>query len=801
MAAVPSVPHDVGKMSFARIAAASPSKGSKPAATAPVARTPNSVPVQERREDPGSAAAVSSAAAPTTVPASASAGSESPRDVQQTTNSEQVADAKVTTELKDLKLETQPPPNLVVNGSLAGMAERSAKAGNSQTPSDDTSQRADSSSELGTKPPSLDGKSITSGTTFALDEKESLRPDDSASVKAAAEDDDSFSIRGSYIAGSRMGSDLAARMHRIQIGDMPPRALPVHHLPAGNKSQGVGTPQSGISDKQTPADSKAALGGGTATPDGLAPNAFYSQNPDEKLLEAMQSPKDRIFLLRLEQQVIEFVQDSKEPYMDLPPSNSFCRMLTHRLADYYHMTHSYEAAAGAVRIFRTPFCRIPPPLSSIAATTSNSSSPAPVVMPRKIMRRGEDGELGTASAGPSKPTSEAGSDSKEKAAPAKEKLTREEREEAYNKARQRIFGSVEKTDSSNQDGEDGNGGSRASSVSAKDKTNGGKRKTNKQRRDDSESFESRSQYVAWCGPQHPTWGPAAPQYYPVSAAPFNTQFQQPYPNAPQPMYAPGQPYAPQMMPNNGFAPPYGGVPTYPTPPMPQAVPQAVPPPPQQGYRAPNPPLGGPYGSPVPNMAQPTWPPQQGFGQTAYPPRASPVPPAGIPYAYGQLPANANPNDPKSQHPIPGSYNRQAFNPKTQSFVPANGLPMQPPPPPPPPAAGPYGGSSPRHGSPQFQPPHMGYGGFQQQPMPQPGYGPAPGPYGMTRQGSNNSMPPYHAVQAPPHVPPPHGPPQHLPPTGPMHMPNKPGGPSGPGQTFSHLPNYGNPATLPQKPST
>jgi hypothetical protein len=287
------------------------------------------------------------------------------------------------------------------------------------------------------------------------------------------------------------------------------------------------------------------------------------------------------------------------------------------------------------------------------------------------------------------------------------------------------------------------------------------------------------------------------------------------------MYAPGQPYAPQMMPNNGFAPPYGGVPTvsphafptfggndnpltrlqYPTPPMPQAVPQAVPPPPQQGYRAPNPPLGGPYGSPVPNMAQPTWPPQQGFGQTEYPPRASPVPPAGIPYAYGQLPANANPNDPKSQHPIPGSYNRQAFNPKTQSFVPANGLPMQPPPPPPPPAAGPYGGSSPRHGSPQFQPPHMGYGGFQQQPMPQPGYGPAPGPYGLTRQGSNNSMPPYHAVQAPPHVPPPHGPPQHLPPTGPMHMPNKPGGPSGPGQTFSHLPNYGNPATLPQKPST
>lgn len=235
------------------------------------------------------------------------------------------------------------------------------------------------------------------------------------------------------------------------------------------------------------------------------------------------------------------------------------------------------------------------------------------------------------------------------------------------------------------------------------------------------------------------------------------------------------------------------------------MPQAVPPPPQQqqAYRAANPPVGGPYPGPVPGLPQQAWP-QQGFSQGAYPPRASPTPAAGIPYAYGQLPANANPNDPKSQHPIPGSYNRQTFNPKTQSFVPANGIPMQQGPPPPPPS-GPYGGSSPRHGSPQFHSPHMSYSGYQQQ-MPHTGYAaaPPPGAYGMTRQGSSNSMTPYHAMQQqqqpPPHGPPPHGP-QHMPPTGPMHMPPKPA-PAGPaGQSFSHLPTYGNPATLPQKPST
>lgn len=229
--------------------------------------------------------------------------------VQSSAKPSQIAAGKDLAGLKDLQLENK-TPNLVVNGSSSA-AERSIKTGNSQTPSDDTSQRADSNSELGTKPPSLDGKSITSGTTFALDEKESLRPDDSASVKAAAEDDDAFSVRGSYIAGSRMGSDIAARFQRIQIGDMPLRPITTSHILTGNQLPGVATPQSGSSEKQPAAESKITLGGGAAPADSLTANGFLSQNPDEKLLEAMQSSKDRLFLLRLEQQVIEFVQDSK----------------------------------------------------------------------------------------------------------------------------------------------------------------------------------------------------------------------------------------------------------------------------------------------------------------------------------------------------------------------------------------------------------------------------------------------------------------------------------------------------------
>ncbi|PNP53296.1 hypothetical protein THARTR1_05990 [Trichoderma harzianum] len=209
---------------------------------------------------------------------------------------------KVVESLDDLRLGSN-VPSLVVDGSNSSAVARSQAVFSRASGSDD-SQKADSSSELGTKPPSLDGKSITSGTTFALDEKESLRPDDSASVKAAAEDDDSFSIRGSLIAGSRMSSDFAARARGIQLGDMPDRRLaqPV----AGTHGIGILTPQSTSSEQ--PAQNPLRSAGGSSD----ALNVIYRQAPDDKLLEALAAPRDRLFLLRLEKDVIDFVQDSKQ---------------------------------------------------------------------------------------------------------------------------------------------------------------------------------------------------------------------------------------------------------------------------------------------------------------------------------------------------------------------------------------------------------------------------------------------------------------------------------------------------------
>lgn len=204
-----------------------------------------------------------------------------------------------------------PMPSLVVNGS--GISSIRKKSDVVDGFIEDPFHRTDFGSELGTKPPSLDGKSITSGTTFALDEKESLRPDDSASVKAA-EDDDTFSGRGSIVAGSRIGSEAAARAYRSQYYNEERKGMqPMQERP----SQGAVTPQSGSSDPQATDDGKPKqILDGAAGPEAFG--QFYRQNPDEKLLEALDSPKDRIFLLRLEQEVIEFVKASKSVYLFRP---------------------------------------------------------------------------------------------------------------------------------------------------------------------------------------------------------------------------------------------------------------------------------------------------------------------------------------------------------------------------------------------------------------------------------------------------------------------------------------------------
>lgn len=180
-------------------------------------------------------------------------------------------------------------------------------------PEDDQTHLSSSS----TKPASLDGKSVASGTTFALDEKESLRPDDSASVKAA-EEEESYSGPASGAASSRVGSEAGSRAFRDQFYEISDRMGPSIHRGAAVNRFGVPGIQEedpqGISAPTIPVGPDLSITGDAAFQSMDTPYGFAQQGPDEKLLEAMESPKDRLFLLKLEQDVISFVRDSK--YVD-----------------------------------------------------------------------------------------------------------------------------------------------------------------------------------------------------------------------------------------------------------------------------------------------------------------------------------------------------------------------------------------------------------------------------------------------------------------------------------------------------
>jgi hypothetical protein len=177
-----------------------------------------------------------------------------------------------------------------------------------------------SSSDGSGKPPSIDGKSVASATTFALDEKESLRPDDSASLRAV-EEEDVTSPPDSVVNDSRHGSDNgAARAFRDQLHEIavmnpqsqrgvPPGRFPnmppgPHMLYDPNQALNGGRPMS------------QPVGSGMPNMDGV-PN--LPSAPDEKLIEALQSPRDRLFVVKIEQDFIDFIKDSRYVSINASP--------------------------------------------------------------------------------------------------------------------------------------------------------------------------------------------------------------------------------------------------------------------------------------------------------------------------------------------------------------------------------------------------------------------------------------------------------------------------------------------------
>ncbi|KAI7088730.1 hypothetical protein KC356_g3044 [Hortaea werneckii] len=532
------------------------------------------------------------------------------------------------------------------------------------------------------KPPSLDGKSVASGTTFALDEKESLRPDDSASAKAA-DDEDIFSPPSSSMPASRMSSDDAQAFHDQlrEISSINPQRRSM--TPQGFRQQAL--PQKGVLYVPPQGPGMGAVPNSRTDPEQQSP---VDAQPDPKLLEALESPRDRIWVLKLEQDIYDFVKDPKEASLNLPQCNAYHRMLAHKIADYYLLGHIVDDSASAVRLYKTPYCRIPPPLTGITTPSTAASTPPPPAPQMKILRRGIDAGpvLANGSNVPSKSGSEDGSEDDKKPKPP---ATREEREARYEAARLRIMGSAKPTESP-EDPRPKND-SRSSSVT-------GKKSKKKQRSNSEDGFEARSAYSAYYTPPYNAHGLNASSYgfpaftdsapgqqsanpvafhqsvAPQGFSPYAAQLSSGIPWASQGFTAGGgtNQSSWSQQPQHGFdlAANFQQAMSFQSPAQStqasNASPASFASPYQQQY----------YGGHQAWISQ-GYPNGQGnppnsayVSGNQYRPQSSAGNQGNQNYQYGQLPSQALGRPPsKLEHPLPGSYKGKHFNPQSQTFIP------------------------------------------------------------------------------------------------------------------------------------
>ncbi|XP_045565632.1 cAMP-regulated phosphoprotein 21 isoform X1 [Salmo salar] len=131
------------------------------------------------------------------------------------------------------------------------------------------------------------------------------------------------------------------------------------------------------------------------------------------------NPRDRMMLLKLEQDMIDFITDNG-PYKKFPHMSSYHRMLVHRVAAYFGMEHNVDQTGKSV----------------IINSTSNTRIPEQRFMDYVQEERGEETQWRTIL------KRDNAEDNQARLHPLREERrskSMEEREEEYQRARERIF--------------------------------------------------------------------------------------------------------------------------------------------------------------------------------------------------------------------------------------------------------------------------------------------------------------------------------------------------------------------------
>uniref|UniRef100_A0A8D2JHF9 cAMP regulated phosphoprotein 21 n=1 Tax=Varanus komodoensis TaxID=61221 RepID=A0A8D2JHF9_VARKO len=86
------------------------------------------------------------------------------------------------------------------------------------------------------------------------------------------------------------------------------------------------------------------------------------------------NPRDRMILLKMEQEIIDFISDNSNHYKKFPQMSSYQRMLVHRVAAYFGMDHNVDQTGKSVIINKTSNMRMGNRDSTGKASGSRQSS-------------------------------------------------------------------------------------------------------------------------------------------------------------------------------------------------------------------------------------------------------------------------------------------------------------------------------------------------------------------------------------------------------------------------------------------
>ncbi|XP_068658939.1 uncharacterized protein [Aristolochia californica] len=156
---------------------------------------------------------------------------------------------------------------------------------------------------------------------------------------------------------------------------------------------------------------------------------------DQFLREALQNPRERLSVLRMEQDVLKFIRDPAQQQMEFPQlPTSYLRLAAHRVAQHYYLQSMVvsdptllDGSGSRILVCKTSECRLP--LIRLADIPINlphedGSTVFKVAIKQRPQKRAQMAH--SANAGSSK---------------ASFAKSVEERKEEYNKARARIFSS------------------------------------------------------------------------------------------------------------------------------------------------------------------------------------------------------------------------------------------------------------------------------------------------------------------------------------------------------------------------